>query len=227
MITNIMQDHNQHSWTLTKLVGGVWFSLTLALVFLSGCGQEASQSRGRISNAKVEHVRSGQKIKLKSGDSLMYAGIRTPVKNEPLYEEALKLNKELVEEKKIRMRFDGVDNRKDKKGRWVAFVFAESVFVNERLVKEGLAYVRLTTTTMRFSKELLKAQDHARKNKLGIWKGKRTPVEPEYHADSKYGNFHRPTCEEVEKIQTARLVHLGRRQEAFDKGFAPCTKCNP
>ncbi len=178
-----------------------------------------------LTSAKVEHVRGGHKIVLDDGQDVLYAGIRAPYADEPLFDEALKRNTELVGSKKVRLRYD--ETAKDKKDRLLAYVWADGVFVNELLVREGLAYVQLTTGHRRFEKEMLAAQAQARKHKLGLWRLPAPPNEAQYAADPKYGNFHRSSCEEVPKIKPERLVSFSKRTQAFDEGFAPCHQCRP
>jgi len=178
-----------------------------------------------LKNGKVEHVRSGSKVVLDDGEELVYAGIRAPLVDEPLFEEAKRRNAELVSGETVRVRYD--ETSLDKKGRFVGYVFADGSMVNEMLVREGLAYVQLTTSHRRFEKELLVAQSDARKHRRGVWHLPAPPQEAEYPADPKYGNFHRPSCEEVPKIKPERSTTFGGRTRALDAGFAPCPKCKP
>ncbi len=174
---------------------------------------------------EVERVRRGDKIVVKPDDDVLYAGIRAPFSDEPLFEESKKRNEELVGGKRIRLRFDEVE--RDKKGRLLAYAFAEGQFVNEILVREGLAYVRLTPGTQRFAQRLLAAQNQARQQGLGLWAKINAHVAGPLIGDPKYGNFHRPDCPELKKIPAERQQPLQDAQEAFDKGFAPCHKCRP
>ena len=186
--------------------------------------------RGRAElYADVERVVSPAKIKIddkkKDYEVLVYAGIRPPYRGEPFYEQALQRNRALVDGRRIRLRF-GKTNR-DRKGRLFAYVFVGDVFVNETLVREGLAYVRLTPGARRFADRLLEAQRDARRHRRGLWSLQPPPRATVYHADRKHGNFHRPTCEDAAKIKPERLVTFQRRDQAFEQGFAPCSKCKP
>ena len=182
---------------------------------------------------KVKRAMSGQKVKLDhdTEEYLLYAGIRAPHSDEPLHEESTRRNEELIAQKEVRLRFD--DEHRDAEGRLLAYVFLGDQFINETLVREGLAYVRLTTASQRFGQRLLAAQAEARKKGRGIWakrsaSGGPTPTrESSYPADPKYGSFHRPSCEEVPKIRPERMVTLPSDKEALEKGFAPCSKCKP
>ncbi len=179
----------------------------------------------RIDHVKIKRVISGHSVSLQSGERLNYAAIRAPYAQEPLHDEARRRNAEFVEGKEARVRFDIA--YRDRNERPLGYVSAEGRFVNEALVRDGLAYVRLTPATRRFADRLLSAQADARKNRRGIWRQPPRPPESSYPADPKHGNFHRPTCDQVEKIAHNRLVALPAKNEAFDEGFAPCAKCLP
>ncbi len=213
----------------------VW--LVLAVLILGSLGFTL-RPRGRVDEhedaeerlfVEVKRVLSAQKVKLDSDrpedEYLIYAGIRAPSDGEPMADVATRRNSELVEGREVRIRFD--EQKRDKDGRLVAYLFSGETFVNEVLVREGLAYARLTPTTSRFSKRLLDAQAEARKAKRGLW-NKRVPAkESSFAADPKYGNFHRLSCEEVSKTPHDRVAKVNTEKEAFDRGFAPCIKCKP
>lgn len=179
----------------------------------------------RPRKAEVKRVISGHKIKLESDEELIYAGIRCPYPTEPMFEEAKRRNIELVEGETIRIRFDR--HERDRKDRLLAYVSSGGTFVNEALVREGLAYVRLTPDTRRYASELLAAQAEARRLSKGLWQRHVKDLRGGYVADPKYGNFHKLSCEEVGKIKSERRVEFRDRDQALDQGFAPCESCRP
>lgn len=216
----------------TAILGGTLVILSagsLLVAFGRGPKSNSVEESQKALHADVKRVVSGHKIKLDTDNPddeyLVYSGIRSPYPHEPLYEAAKKRNAELVEGKRVRLRAD--DSERDSEGRRSCYVFAGESFVNETLVREGLAYVRLTPETTRFQNRLLTAQAEARKHARGIWKGISGSKEASYSGDSKYGTFHRPSCEDSAKIKPDRWVAIKTRNQAFDAGFAPCTKCNP
>lgn len=209
------------------LIGGlsaVLVIVVLAVVVGSAPDQEPLGG-GRIYSDKVEHVYSGHAIKLKTGAHVNYAGIRAPYAEEPLYEAARERNIELVNGRRVRLRFDDGADIKDERLR--AYVFSKKGFVNELLVFEGLAYVRVTPSETRFSERLLKAQREAIRKERGVWGHRARSKERKYPADPKYGNFHRPRCEEVPKINPERLETFRTVADAVAAGLAPCNKCRP
>lgn len=207
----------------------------IGVVVLS-CVGVAFLSRDEISDdqrpehrlfVKAKRAISGQKLKLDNDQEeyLILAGIRSPVGGEPFYDEATSRLNALVEEKKIRLRFD--EERRDADGRLLAYVFVGDTFANEELVRAGLAYARLTTANDRFSERLLAAQAEAHKARRGVWSKRLAGTEKSYVSDAKYGNFHRRNCEEADKIPTDRLAEFTADKDALSKGFAPCAKCKP
>lgn len=183
------------------------------------------KSLARPTRVTVKSVLSGHAIKVKHHGRVIYAGIRAPLEGEPLYEEAKRRNTELVLGKKIRLRYGEQVRNRD--GRLFAYAFLDDAFVNDIMVREGLAYVRLTTTTRRFADRLLDAQRQAREDRRGLWQYVSESSEDSYPADPKYGNFHRVSCSEVPKIKPDRLVTLDSKEAAFDAGYAPCSQCSP
>ncbi len=174
---------------------------------------------------EIERVRAADSLIGDSHEKIRLAGIRAPLHGEPLFEESKNFVEELVAGEEVRLRFD--EEKRDKKDRYLAYVFIGDDFLNLRLVHKGLAYVRLTTVTQRYADDLLAAQTDARREKRGLWREQTATPRSEYWADPKYGNFHGPDCAERGKGDPARRVTLRSRDEAFDRGFAPCTKCKP
>lgn len=51
--------------------------------------------------------------------------------------------------------------------------------------------------------------------------------EVEYIGNANSYKFHEPDCSSVDKMNEENKVFLKSRQEAIDKGFEPCKRCNP
>ena len=204
---------------------GALVTVSVVLVVRALPNEEPPPKDQPTLRAKVKRVYDGRKIKLETDEKVVYAGIRTPLPKEPFHTEAASRNTELVEDKKVRLRFG--QQEKTREGHLLAYIFIDDECINETLVREGLAYVRLTPTTRRFAEKLLLAQVEARKAKRGIWSGNPPAPESHYPADPKYGNFHRPGCQEVPKIKPERRVTLKSRKQAYSEGYAPCSRCGP
>lgn len=174
----------------------------------------------------IKHVRSGDTVVLGDGEKAIYRGIRAPIEGEPLFEEARKRNEELVGGKEVRARFERDDER-DKKQRLQAYAFVDTKLINAELVREGLAYARLTADTARFNQEILAASTTARKSGRGLWALPAPSPETDYWADPKYALFHRASCAEKAKAKAERIQAIKTRGDAFDRGWAPCPDCKP
>lgn len=209
-----------------RLLGVLALVSTAALFGLRTFSDTPAAPPERSFSVRVEHVRSGSTVQLESDEKLLYAGIRAPSQDEPLFEQATRRNAELVEGRQLRLRFDA--RRRDKKNRLIGYAFADGQMVNETLVREGLAYVRLTPDAQRYGERLLAAQAEARKHRRGLWSvGDSRSAKEGYVANLKYGNFHRLTCAELPKIAAERQTRVARRRSALDRGWAPCVDCRP
>ncbi len=212
--------------TATLSLAGVIMLGSAVLAFRAVNNEDGKPARKeRPRKAEVKRVLSGHKIKLESGEELIYAGIRSPYPHESMSEEAKRRNVELVEGKTIRMHFE--PRERDRKDRLLAYVTVDGIFVNKTLVAEGLAYVRLTPDTKRYADELLAAQAEARQQKKGLWQRHVKAARSGYVADPKYGTFHKTSCEQGVQIKTERRITFKVRNDALDDGFAPCPKCQP
>ena len=128
----------------------------------------------------VRKVVDGDTILLTNGEYVRYIGIDTPEsrrKNasgrwvndpKPFAKEATRLNKKLVLGKNVRLEFD-VEKR-DKYKRLLAYVFVDDIFVNARLIEEGLAQLLTIPPNNKYTALFKKLQKKARKEKRGLWK---------------------------------------------------------
>lgn len=137
-------------------------------------GEKNANSEGKKS-ILITKVIDGDTIQTDTGNKVRYIGINTAEKGQPFYNEARKLNEDLVLNKKVNLEFD-VQNI-DKYGRLLAYVFAgnsdgtNDVFVNLEIIKKGLAVSETIQPNVAHQEEFLIAQKNARENCLGIWKG--------------------------------------------------------
>ena len=74
----------------------------------------------------------------------------------------------LIEGKEVSLERD-ITN-KDRSGRLLRYVFVKEEFVNLRMIKEGLANTYIVEPDVKYSKELLKAEEEAMRKGIGIWK---------------------------------------------------------
>lgn len=159
-------------------------SLILLVIIVFGC--QAQSLKGSI-QARVIDCIDGDTIKLEDGTMVRYIGIDTPELhkkegqnwedvNEAFALEAKLLNEQLVKNKLVKLEFDV--ERKDKYSRLLAYCFVDNIFVNERILEEGLGLFYTRPPNQRYVGILVSAQKKARGNQKGIW-GKELFITPE------------------------------------------------
>ena len=124
---------------------------------------------------KVVRVVDGDTIEIEGGQTVRYIGIDTPETVHPqktvecFGREASNKNKELVEGKFVQLEKDVSET--DKYGRLLRYVYANGVFVNELLVKEGFAHASSYPPDIKYQDLLNSAQKEARSHNKGLWAG--------------------------------------------------------
>ncbi len=81
---------------------------------------------------------------------------------------ASEYTKQLLENKKVRLEYD--DEKQDVYDRKLGYLFLDDEFINEKLLKEGMAKLYTKTTNQKYSERLKKAEQYAKDNKKGFWK---------------------------------------------------------
>lgn len=133
--------------------------------------------------ALVTQVIDGDTIEIRGGKMVRYIGLDTPEmrywKNDawvfqprPFSLEAKKLNEKLVDAKTVRLEFDV--QKRDSYSRLLAYCFVKDssgneIFVNEELLKQGLALLYTFPPNIKYVDLFVAAQVRARESKRGIW----------------------------------------------------------
>ncbi len=114
-------------------------------------------------------VIDGDTIELLSGERVRYIGSHTPERRpgEAWAEAATEANRELVEQKMVRLEPD-VQER-DRYGRLLAYVYVDGLLVNEELVRLGYARVSTYPPNVRHEATFLAAEREARASGRGLW----------------------------------------------------------
>lgn len=122
----------------------------------------------------VKSVFDGDTVLLENGQKIRLLGINTPEiahQNNPADaggNEAKAWLTNKLKNSKVRLEIDA--EKTDHYGRTLAHLFTEEKeHINLLLVKEGLAAVSVFPPNLRYTEELLKAQQQAEQAKLGIW----------------------------------------------------------
>jgi micrococcal nuclease len=99
-------------------------------------------------------------------ETIRLLGINTPEKNMPFYQEAKDFLKQ-YENRTIILERENED--KDKYNRYLRYIFYDNKNLNIELIEQGLANTYLLQNS-KYEQELLKAEQQARNNEIGIWK---------------------------------------------------------
>ncbi|MGB7062032.1 MAG: thermonuclease family protein [Candidatus Zixiibacteriota bacterium] len=174
----------------------------------------------------VEEVTDGDTIVLENGEVVRYIGIDTPERDDPFYGEATEANQEMLERGRITLEYD--QDRRDRYGRLLAYVWVDTLLLNAELIRKGLASVYLFSPNLKYRERFISLQREARQKTVGIWS---IPVEPEaYYVASRRSQrfvFHRPDCRSAKRIKRENLMRFETRDEALDSGYSPCRNCRP
>lgn len=129
----------------------------------------------------IKRIFDGDTVMLADGRKIRLLGINTPEvqhKNTSTQaggEEAKRWLTDKLQQRKIRLELDV--EKTDKYGRTLAHIITDQKeHINLQLVAAGLAAVNIYPPNLRYVDELVKAQNQAEKNRLGIWR------RPEYAA---------------------------------------------
>ena len=118
---------------------------------------------------KVKRVIDGDTIELANGQIVRYVGVNAPNNGEPFEEEATEANAKLVSGKTITLEYDTYTS--DRFERVLAYPIADGKNIVVELARKGLVIVTIyqDRRKLKYQDELLKAQEEAKKKKLGIW----------------------------------------------------------
>src|SRR5437870_9922631 len=146
------------------------FLLLFAVASIAGAQPGALEGTVvRIVDGDTIHVRLADRT-----EKVRYIGVNTPEVHhprkgeEPGGREAAQVNRELVENKHVRLELD-VQSR-DRYGRLLAYVWIGETMINAELVRLGYAQVMTVPPNVRYQSLVLKLQRDAREAGRGLWK---------------------------------------------------------
>jgi micrococcal nuclease len=177
----------------------------------------------------VRRVYDGDTIELENGMHIRYIGINAPEiahqdkPGEPFGSEALAFNEKIVLSKPVRILED--QEATDQYNRRLAYVFLQDgTFVNQEIVRNGLAHVLYKYPNITYDDALLKSQQEAMKAGKGIWANWKEK-KSDYIGNKKSRRFHLKTCALGQRISMQNRIQFVRKWDAFWEGYAPCKKC--
>ena len=162
------------------------------------------------------------------GQTIRLLGIDTPEKGQAFSNDATESLKRLLSHTG-QLRYEFGKERNDKYGRLLAFVYTDSIFVNERLIEDGLAsaYFFEDQLSAVVFDELCRAQQAAIRARVGIWSLTSGNLETVYYGNPRSRRFHRPECNAVTSGESSRLVANPSRDYFLGECYSPCRNCKP
>lgn len=123
---------------------------------------------------KVLYVIDGDTIVIEGNKKVRYIGINTPELKDPrrpvecFAQAAADENKKLLEGKEVFIQKDV--SEVDKYKRLLRYVWADDIFINDYLVRQGFAQVSTFPPDVKYQQQFLEAQKEAMENNRGLWK---------------------------------------------------------
>ena len=112
-----------------------------------------------IDGDTIDVLLDGKQVRIR------YVGVNTPERDEPCYSEATEANRVLVEGKTVTMVTDTSDT--DRYDRLLRYIYADGVFVNDSLVRNGYAEAVLYQPDDAFYADFLALEKSATTANLG------------------------------------------------------------
>jgi len=197
--------------------------LLLLLALCISCAD--SGTRKQTETVDVLDVVDGDTILLTDGRKVRYIGVNTPERDQPFYNEATQLNRELVYGKTVTLHFSG--RRTDRYGRTLAMVYVDDIRVGDSLIAAGLAVVYGFPDNAKFLPPLVATQRAAMDRRIGLWPSLLEESEDYYIGSITGYRFHRPNCASVPKIKHDHRIQFDSKYDAYYDGYAPCNRCTP
>ena len=183
----------------------------------------------------VTRVIDGDTIEVEGNRKVHYIGIDCPEKDQPFSREATAANKKMVEGRIVTLVKD-VSN-KDVFSRLLRYVYIGDVFVNAKLVEEGLAEATPYPPDLAHEDEFDDLEKKAKDTGKGMWTPSIQPTQPQGTSPQSsqeqklvvYINepgleYHLLGCEKLGPGFNSTSVSL---DVAKARGFVPCGLCNP
>lgn len=123
---------------------------------------------------KLSYVIDGDTIIVNGAIKVRYIGINTTelrtktTPDECYSREALAENKKLLDNKQIFLQKDVSET--DKYGRLLRYVWADNIFVNDFLIRNGFAMIETIPPDTKYYRQFKQAEQEAKDKKLGLWK---------------------------------------------------------
>ena len=177
----------------------------------------------------VKYVIDGDTVVLENNRHVRYIGIDAPeifYKNnmaQPFGYAARDYNQKLVKDQKVYLSYGR--QKLDAYGRSLAYVYdMDKRFINRLMLLKGYAYCLYLPPNIRYHVLLLKAQQTAMNERIGIW-AHAVADEKTFIGNMQTKRFHLPTCPFGKRTAKRNRIEFKSHWDAFWEGYAPCKRC--
>jgi len=154
------------------LVGIYLVLIVFTLLYIFCYGQSVGRSTLFSSNkAHIVDVIDGDTVEILSGKKVRLLSINAPESGNPYSVEAREKLESLIKGKDVLLKFD--QEKQDYYGRLLAYIYYNNQFINQIMVKEGLAYSYIVPPNDSFEYEIELSELEAKQSRIGIWSGLR------------------------------------------------------
>jgi len=172
------------------------FILICLLLAISAAQAGTFSVIGQSRWVSVAYIFDGDTFRTRSGERIRLLGINTPEvahndqREQPYAKDAKRRLTQLILGKSVRLRLDR--EKKDKYGRTLAQIYLrDGRWVNNILVREGLAHVYTFAPNVYWADALLRTEKAARRDMRGLWKSNRFRILDASEVSSRQiGQFH-------------------------------------
>lgn len=216
---------------MTKKLSLIFIFLTLITLF--ACNEEPEDFLSTLEETVVTRVVDGDTIVIESGEKVRMILINSPEsvhrdkeKNTPFGKKASEYTEEKLLDQTIYMEKDVSDT--DRYGRLLRYIYLEDgTFYNEMMVKDGYAQLSTFPPDVKHQEIIQAAEKHARENNLGLWEEVTEEVLTTglYVGSTKSDKYHDLDCYHVESIEEDNLIYFKDKEDAENKDYVPCKKC--
>jgi len=163
----------------------------LLLFILLGCILLLIPKCPNTLTGRVKQVIEGDLVELLDGRTVRYIGVNSPnirqrlagkwvTVSEPLSFEAKSFNQGLVQNKKIKLEFDSL--QEDNFGNVLTYCFIKKdkkrIFVNSEILRNGFGFFTVSIPNIKYIDKFAAAQIEAFENRRGIWQNEKE-ISPE------------------------------------------------
>lgn len=131
-------------------------------------GEDHSGNTGTDNGAyKVTEIIDGDTIEVNESFFVRFIGINAPEIDRFFYDESREVLKAILDKKTIFMERD-ISN-KDIHGRYLRYIYVDSLFVNLEMIRRGFANVYTVPPDLKYTEQFLNAEREAMENNRGLW----------------------------------------------------------